>query len=218
MDRRNVISVASWCGAVSYYDQPDGFELVDVDYQCSISCMIATLAELPYATAIRIDPGMAGTANLPLNGSVSWGAWPCGEETGADVFCSGCRELLWHGLEEDSARVDETIAAYVECALWSSTDDGGSPMDDTYGPDDIDPDSLAEMRADVVAFCQAEAVDLGDMDPEQVGHDFWLTRNRHGAGFWDRGLGERGKRLTDAAHVYGESDLYVGDDGMVYAS
>ena len=32
----------------------------------------------------------------------------------------------------------------------------------------------------------------------------------------DRGLGELGERLTDAAHVYGEVCLYVGDDGLVY--
>ena len=56
------------------------------------------------------------------------------------------------------------------------------------------------------------------MEPAQAGHDFWLTRNRHGAGFWDRGLGERGQRLTDAAHVYGESYLSIGDDGKVYVS
>src|SRR5215213_9921810 len=51
----------------------------------------------------------------------------------------------------------------------------------------------------------------------QAGHDFWLTRNRHGAGFWDRGLGDLSNRLSDASKVYGEVDLYVGDDGQIYA-
>jgi hypothetical protein len=54
---------------------------------------------------------------------------------------------------------------------------------------------------------------------ERAGHDFWLTRNHHGAGFWDRGeLDARGigKRLTDHAHSYGGVDLYVGDDGRIY--
>jgi hypothetical protein len=37
---------------------------------------------------------------------------------------------------------------------------------------------------------------------EQAGHDLILTANRHGAGFWDRGLGATGKTLTDAAHFY----------------
>ena len=38
----------------------------------------------------------------------------------------------------------------------------------------------------------------------------------HGAGFWDRGLGALGKRLTDASKLYGESDEYVGDDGRIH--
>lgn len=42
----------------------------------------------------------------------------------------------------------------------------------------------------------------------QAGHDFWLTRNRHGAGYWDRGLGNLGKRLTESAHGYGEVCVY----------
>ncbi len=44
---------------------------------------------------------------------------------------------------------------------------------------------------------------------EQAGHDFALTRNHHGTGFWDRGLGEVGTLLTEAAQTFGESDLYV---------
>ena len=48
-------------------------------------------------------------------------------------------------------------------------------------------------------------------------HDFWLTGNRHGAGFWDRGYGADGDTLTEAAHGYGDVDLYVGDDGQIHA-
>ena len=49
------------------------------------------------------------------------------------------------------------------------------------------------------------------------GHDFWLTRNGHGAGFWDRSdclPEDAGERLTDAAEKYGEVDLTV-DDGVI---
>ena len=44
-----------------------------------------------------------------------------------------------------------------------------------------------------------------------------LTRNGHGAGFWDRGLGALGERLTRAAKSHGSVDLYVNDDGKVDA-
>lgn len=52
--------------------------------------------------------------------------------------------------------------------------------------------------------------------PEQVGHDFYLTRNCHGAGFWDRGNGKMGDELTELAHPYGGFELYLGDDGLLY--
>jgi hypothetical protein len=49
------------------------------------------------------------------------------------------------------------------------------------------------------------------------GHDFWLTRNGHGAGFWDGDWPkEAGDRLTKACEEFGEFDLYIGDDGMIY--
>ena len=53
---------------------------------------------------------------------------------------------------------------------------------------------------------------------ERAGHDFWLTRNHHGAGFWDGDWPEDvDEKLTEASHSWGEMDLYVGDDGRVYS-
>ena len=52
-----------------------------------------------------------------------------------------------------------------------------------------------------------------------AGHDFWLTRNGHGTGFWDRGLpGDLGGRLTDGARLFPGCVLYVGDDNMIHGS
>lgn len=114
-------------------------------------------------------------------------------------------------------KLDSFTAAYVECALWSSTDDDGEPLDSAYTVDDIAPEALRQMVDDCRAFQADQTADLIGMSAEQAGHDFWLTRNRHGAGYWDRGLGAVGQRLTDAAHVWGEVWLYVGDDGRIYA-
>ena len=44
---------------------------------------------------------------------------------------------------------------------------------------------------------------------ELAGHDFALTRNGHGAGFWDRGLGEMGDMLTDEAKAYGSHSVII---------
>lgn len=117
--------------------------------------------------------------------------------------------------------LSDFIDGYLECALWSSTDNsddsGGNPLDDNYGPEDFSPTSLKAARADCESFVDANRDDLvaSGLDAGQAGHDFWLIRNGHGAGFWDRGLGEVGERLSDACKPYGSVDLYV-HDGEVF--
>jgi hypothetical protein len=76
---------------------------------------------------------------------------------------------------------------------------------------------IANAEKDCADFQAANAEDLTEIDSAQAGHDFWLTRNRHGAGFWDRGYGAVGDRLTAAAHAYGSVDLYAGDDNLIYS-
>lgn len=115
--------------------------------------------------------------------------------------------------------IEQTVDAYIECALWSSTvGEEGTPMDE-YGPEDLAPSTISAARRDVAAFIahlEADDIDASDITPAQMGHDLWLTRNRHGAGFWDRGTGALGDTLTEIAQSYGEVDWYAGDDGMIY--
>lgn len=122
------------------------------------------------------------------------------------------------------AQLDDALDAYVECAMWASTDTIPGYGDDTWVTLDNYPahpglrDALA---ADLHAFLTDPAVaadlDATGLAPEVAGHDFWLTRNGHGTGFWDRGLGAAGDRLTAAAHVYGDVNLYLDTDLLVRA-
>ncbi len=115
--------------------------------------------------------------------------------------------------------LDKFTIAYITCALWSSTDGPtDTPLDRDYSLGDIEPSELERIIADCAEFQSAnEALLLQAGTAEQNGHDYWLTRNHHGAGFWDRGYSEElGQALTDAAHKAGERDLYIGDDGKVY--
>lgn len=116
--------------------------------------------------------------------------------------------------------LDDFTRGYVECAVWTSTvGEDAEPMDRTYTVDDIDADARALMRAECADFLKSAGELLDGLDHGQAGHDFWLTRNRAGAGFWDGDYAEPiGSRLTTLAHTFGESDLYVGDDGRVYVS
>ena len=117
--------------------------------------------------------------------------------------------------------MDAFTRQYIITALWSSTDNsnaqGGEPFDANYGLDDIAPETLASIKDDCEAFQRDHAEDIAG-DVERAGHDFWLTRNHHGAGFWDGDWeDEVGQRLTEACRPYGSVDLYVGDDGLIYA-
>lgn len=123
--------------------------------------------------------------------------------------------------------MDHFMMAYIEAALWSSTDDNEEPLDRNYDSEDIDESTLATMKADCDKF-QAENADLlaqyydelprTEWTPqEQAGHDFWLSRNGHGAGFFDRQASDAVKdALQDKAQKFGTCDLYVGDDGKIY--
>ena len=107
---------------------------------------------------------------------------------------------------------------YLICALWSSTDDDGEPLDSVYSIDDISKQAIQQMENDVDDFIASneDLLTQSGQSDEQIGHDFWLTRNGHGTGFWDRGLGDVGDDLSKASKSYGEVYLYVGDDGMIY--
>lgn len=119
---------------------------------------------------------------------------------------------------DDADGLDEMTDAYVETALWASTDDDGESLDQRFTADDIHPDTLAQMRADCADFLRGNADDIGEQYG-RAGHDFWLTRNRHGAGFWDGDWpNDVGQRLTNASHPYGSYDLYVGDDGKLHGA
>ena len=131
--------------------------------------------------------------------------------------------------------LDEFVKHYAIAALWSSNDNsdpetGGEPLDRNYSIEDIHPETMESMREECTDFVKANHTDLIEYKELRrnfadsqwtgealAGHDFWLTRNGHGAGFWDRGLDTLGDRLTKAAKLYSTVDLYIGDDGKVHA-
>jgi hypothetical protein len=120
------------------------------------------------------------------------------------------------------------IYGYLTAALWSSTDDEGEPLDAQFDTDDIAPETLEQMTSDCDLFwtqCREQITcDDGPTGPhgtsqiEMAGHDFWLTRCGHGAGFWNGDWPEPHSTILDeAARAFGNVDLYIGDDGKVWA-
>ena len=114
------------------------------------------------------------------------------------------------------------------------------PMDKNYTIEDFEPNTLNKMIADCQDFQQKykQLYSSAGWTDDMAGYDFWFTRNHHGHGFWARasdrndtlyntelardfgqeGLEKVGKALTDAAHSYGEYNLYIGSgayDGLI---
>ncbi len=126
------------------------------------------------------------------------------------------------GLDEAKLSRDSLVASYIETALWSSG--GVKPdgtelenLDDEYSIDDMAPEALQRAQKDIDAFIAKAGNLLNGLDMDLVVHDFWLTRNRHGAGFWDGDYPkEIGEKLTDLSKQFGEIDFVIGDDGKLY--
>lgn len=66
---------------------------------------------------------------------------------------------------------------------------------------------------------RATMVDSNEGDEwDYAAHDFVLTRNHHGSGFWDGDWHEPwGDKLTALADSFGQLECLLGDDGVLYA-
>jgi hypothetical protein len=124
---------------------------------------------------------------------------------------------------ETSELNDDFFAAYVQAALFCSGDDETESFISRYQQEDIHPDTLEIMMNDCKKFIDLKGHLIIDENCKrencwsQAGHDFWLTRNHHGAGFWD-GDWEKaiGDELTKTSHCFTGCDLYVGDDAKIH--
>jgi len=112
--------------------------------------------------------------------------------------------------------ISDVVLAYATCALWSSVGPDQEPLDDTFQVGDIPPRVLGEMRYACESFLKLVWPVGEGWTASQVGHDFWLTRNGHGAGFWDRGLPD-GERLGRASKLFREVGLYADNHHNLYS-
>lgn len=130
--------------------------------------------------------------------------------------------------------LDKMVRGYCECALFADC----GPDDETHDKEwsqALTEQSVADCAAFLVyineqkpGLLDAIAENAAEYSDERFGHDFWLTRNGHGAGYWDReelkfgpvhgSTIEAGDALSTLAEQRGSVDLYVGDDGKVYGA
>lgn len=145
--------------------------------------------------------------------------------------------------------MEEIIRGIVTAALWADLqwpedhekggengESGGGERE--YSVDDVESASIDKLHTLACHFVAANMANIAlyvkaceegermSYDPSQgtpldyLGHDIWLSAGGHGAGFWDRGLGELGDRLHEAAKTHfgqfeGSALPWVTSDNMI---
>lgn len=166
---------------------------------------------------------------------MGWNVWTsC--DAAAIVFLPAIRRAVGGSRSScgwEYSSLAQVVNGYLTAALWSTCDyrypegeevDGddyhGEPFDSWAGIEDCTERLVVHALADCSAmmaevgrafdrYCaRIGSAGVGSTPAERFGHDFWLTRERHGCGFWDRGLDTLGEYLSDVARRYGSVNIY----------
>ncbi len=134
--------------------------------------------------------------------------------------------------------------AYLETALWTDEENAKEQedldiddrydleKDDDYEKGDgslkdliprtdinihnIDPDSKIDAYLDIKKFLKLVGTAVEDIDETSIGHDLWLSRNGHGAGFFDHMYDpEIEEVLMDAAKSLGSKYIFI-QNGQIF--
>lgn len=126
----------------------------------------------------------------------------------------------------------EGLDDYLETALWAtcysgepleledgSTIKDGAPLDSAFSVDDIPRhirEEAAEDLVDFYGYCEAHIGIgvFGYQNTDNIVHDFFLSRNGHGSGFFNSDYGGHEKELQRVAETFGEWEpgVYKNDD------
>lgn len=139
-------------------------------------------------------------------------------------YCADPKEYDGYEQDGDAPDPDAFTSAYIECMLWADLRDDktGEPLED-FDASDLSESARLQVYRDCRDFRELAwgsyraAIEHGASE-EQAGRDFWLTRQRHGAGFWDRPEiygQDAADKLMEWAHSFGEQDPYVSDSGEI---
>lgn len=122
----------------------------------------------------------------------------------------------------------------VQTLLWCSHDTNSSDfLDKNFTIHDVDKSCLSKLELEFADFIKkstelielklgGECLLLDDFclrsRPEfPLEHDYILTRNHYGAGFWDGDWDSKVSRiLTDVSQALPEIEAYVGDDNLIH--
>ena len=135
-------------------------------------------------------------------------------------------------------QISKIVTSQLDSLLWSEgeiCDENGEATleswDGLYDADDASPELVATLteelhqwedvefygttvHAEMASALEEYKKCFGTNWHTSFGHDVALTRNGHGAGFWDRGLGEAGDVLTTWAESLGTLNIFLGSESI----
>lgn len=109
--------------------------------------------------------------------------------------------------------IDDFIIGYIAALKWATSyiqDDDPDCQFESLEEFELSPESYVRVQEHCTEFCKNHGADLEDYAGrrsfrrwdgsafEHVGHDFFLSQQGHGTGFWDRNCGSVGDRLHEA--------------------
>jgi predicted RNA-binding protein Jag len=118
--------------------------------------------------------------------------------------------------------IDDIINSYFEAALWTDEDrlaeEVGDESAKSFTIFDFSEETKIKAKEEIEQFMDKVGQYLTNITDDMIGHDFWLTRNHHGAGFWDRKEIEYeiGDKISEICNEFRELMVVVGDDGKLY--
>jgi hypothetical protein len=119
--------------------------------------------------------------------------------------------MLFPTSKEKKEYLKGMVLGYLNAGLWVQFDE----------PNDL---SVADISLSTKKQAIQECGDfltkinyfISGIGYNEMGFDFYLTRTHQGAGFWDRGMGERGDFLTKISHEFRDVTPIIGDDNKIY--
>lgn len=126
------------------------------------------------------------------------------------------------------------ITGFIDALLWASVIEIEG---EAYNADELNEESKEVIKRQCLKFIEENSQLLAEYVTyivpnewnawERAGHDFALTRNGHGVGYWDRDYKDStlnkdvdyiGKELTEACRQWGEMNVYIGNDDKLHVS
>ena len=103
-------------------------------------------------------------------------------------------------------------APYEEPIFSNPGSDIAEVVDTDELESNLSDEDRLELYGDALAFF-LDALPMLGTEYERAGSDFHLTRNGHGAGFWDGDWPEHGDKLTELSKPYSLCELTLGPNG-----